>query len=106
MSLDIWLTLDGETVFEENYTHNLGKMADVAGIYGCIWRPEEQGFSKAGQLIPDLERGLTFMVRNSEKCKEFNPENGWGSYDSFLPWVVYYLEACRKYPEALIEVSR
>ena len=106
MSLDIWLTLDGETVFSDNYTHNLGRMADVAGIYGCIWRPEEQGFGQAGELIPHLEQGLTFMVLNSEKCKELNPPNGWGSYNSFLLWVVEYLEACRKYPEARVEVSR
>lgn len=28
-------------VFSQNVTHNLGKMADAAGIYYALWRPEE-----------------------------------------------------------------
>lgn len=38
MSLDFYLTQDGKEVFHLNITHNLGQMADVAGIYKCLWQ--------------------------------------------------------------------
>ncbi len=30
-------------VYSANITHNLGEMADKAGIYYALWRPEEKG---------------------------------------------------------------
>ena len=50
------VTLDEESdyVYSANITHNLTKMADEAGIYECLWRPEEIGITKAGQLIEPL----------------------------------------------------
>lgn len=45
MSLDVYL--EGppvpQDVFWANITHNLGRMADEAGIYKHLWRPEEIG---------------------------------------------------------------
>ena len=42
MSLDVWLNAVVKTqVFSANITHNLGKMADEAGIYKALWRPDE-----------------------------------------------------------------
>ncbi len=32
---------ESDVVFEYNITHNLGVMADAAGIYEALWRPEE-----------------------------------------------------------------
>ena len=62
MSLDFYLQYecDGNeiTVFDRNITHNLGKMADKAGIYYALWRPEEKGRTKASELVPVLEKGL------------------------------------------------
>lgn len=44
MSLDVYLTAVRPTeVFSANITHNLGEMADKAGIYKACWRPEEIG---------------------------------------------------------------
>lgn len=40
------------TIYEDSITHNLNKMADCAGIYQHLWRPEEIGIScKAQDLI-------------------------------------------------------
>ena len=51
MSLDVYLTATRKVeVYQANITHNLTKMADAAGIYMVCWRPEELGFTKAGQL--------------------------------------------------------
>lgn len=44
MSLDVYLSkevTEERTVFSANITHNLGEMADKAGIYKALWRPED-----------------------------------------------------------------
>ena len=93
-------------VFSANVTHNMCDMADEAGLYKPLWRPEEVGITKAHQLIPILEAGIKLMESDPERFEKFNPDNGWGSYDVFLPWVKDYLCACKQYPEAKITVSR
>lgn len=93
-------------VFSANVTHNLGRMADAAGIYEALWRPEEIGVSKASQLVPLLEKGLAKLEAHPDEFLPMNPVNGWGSYERFVPWVRNYLQACREYPDATIRVSR
>ncbi len=92
--------------YHANITHNLGMMAAEAGIYKHLWRPEEIGITKAGQLIEPLGAALALLKSDPERFKKFNPENGWGSYEMFVPWVEDYLAACKANPEASIEVSR
>lgn len=108
MSLDVTLKAVVETdVFDANTTHNLGSMARAAGIYYPLWRPEEIGLTKAGELIPFLEAGLKILtIDRDHLIREHEPENGWGTHAQFVPWVERYLEACREYPDAEIEVSR
>lgn len=107
MSLDVYLTRTQPTeVFEANITHNLGKMADEAGIYKHLWRPEELGITKAGELIEPLRAGLELMKSDPERFKKFEPENKWGTYKCFVPWIEAYLEACIQYPDADVRTSR
>lgn len=35
-------------LYDANITHNLNRMADEAGIYEHVWRPEEIGVTTAG----------------------------------------------------------
>lgn len=95
-----------EQVFNENITHNLNTMAEEAGVYEVMWRPEEIGVAKAGQALPILEAGLARLVENPDKMKKHNPKNGWGTYDVLVRYVRKYIEACREYPDADIRVSR
>lgn len=95
-----------ECFFDANITHNLGKMAAEAGIYKHMWRPEELGLTKAHELIVPIEAGLLAMKANPEFYKEHDDENGWGTYDQFVPWIERYLNACKENPDATIEVSR
>jgi hypothetical protein len=97
---------DTYQVFEINITHNLGEMADEAGIYKCLWRPEEIGIRQAGQLIQPLSDGLSFLKQYKEKFEKYNPDNGWGSYDILVKAVYEYLKACKQYPFARIDVCR
>lgn len=107
MSLDVYLTDDaGNELFSANITHNLNKMATEAGIYMHLWRPEEIGITKARDLIDPVAAGLARMVVEPTRFKAFNPQNGWGSWEGFITWIAEYLEACRRYPDANVTVSR
>tara|TARA_R110000824_G_scaffold173688_2_gene351818 strand:+ start:392 stop:742 length:351 start_codon:yes stop_codon:yes gene_type:complete len=116
MSLDISLYMDVDTggntperfdLFSASYTHNARDMASEAGIYTHIWRPEDLiDFHCAGDLIEGLRDGVRLMEYDPARFIAVQPENGWGSYDSFLPWVREYLSACIKHPKALIETDR
>lgn len=107
MSLDVTLTdADGNEVYSANITHNLNRMAEEAGIYMYLWRPEEIGITKASELIEPVHAGLVLMVTEPARCERFNAPNGWGMYHNFVPWVARYVEACRTYPDATVSVSR
>lgn len=107
MSLSVSLTKVQPTcVFDYNITHNMNRMADAAGIYQALWRPEELGFEFAWQLIAPLEQGLAYLLANQEELEKLNPPNGWGTYGGLVQFVEEYLTACRKHPTAIISVSR
>lgn len=93
-------------VYSANITHNLGKMATAAGIYECLWRPEEIGINRAEQLISPLSLGLRRLEDDPSEFHKYNSPNGWGLYEHFVPFVRAYLEACKAYPEATVSVSR
>lgn len=109
MSLDIWLHDDSNTefcVWSGNITHNVNDMAKVAGAYHYLWRPENVGVVKAADNIENLRRSLGMMYLNYERLKAMNPENGWGDIDGLIDLTKSYLDACIKYPDATIEISR
>jgi hypothetical protein len=114
MSLDVYLSLppcahcghNGIGVFSANVTHNLTKMANEAGIYYALWRPEEIGAKTAGDIALIVRSGLEKMKEQPAHFQQFNPSNGWGSYIDFVTWVERYLEALEQYPKAEISVSR
>jgi hypothetical protein len=81
-------------------------MASEAGIYVHLWRPEEINIKLAGELIEPLRAGIELMESDPERFKAFNPPNGWGSYQRFVPWLRSYLRACEANPDAEISVSR
>lgn len=107
MSLDVYLTKVMPTdVYWANITHNLNKMADAAGIYKHLWRPDEIGITKAAQLIEPLREGLALLKSDPEKFEQYNSSNGWGLYEHFVPFVEKYLAACEEHPDADVKVSR
>lgn len=107
MSLDITFYVIRKTkVFDTNITHNLNKMAEEAGIYQVLWRPEEIGINRAGEMIELLEKGIQRMEEDPDHFKKFDAPNGWGIYDDFLPWCKEVLQAYKENPDAEIEISR
>ena len=113
MSLDITLYIDVDIgkkkrieLFETNITHNLSEMAEEAGIYLHLWKPEVLGIREARNLITPLTEGLRKLKEFPDHFKKFDIPNDWGTYKHFVPFVERYLEACKEYPKALIEVDR
>jgi len=107
MSLDVHLTKVMPTeVYWANITHNLGQMAEEAGIYKALWRPDEIGITHAAQLIEPLRAGLSLLKSDPARFEKFNAPNGWGMYEHFIPFIEKYLEACQANPDAEVSVSR
>jgi len=114
MSLDVDLMVT-EPVSQWNYniTHNLNKMAEacVVGtnhltLYDVLWRPEEHGLYFARELTQYLEEGYMNLTSHPEVYKEYNPENGWGSYEGLVKFVYEYWQACKQYPDSEVRANR
>lgn len=97
---------ESNEIYAANITHNLNTMAAAAGLYEALWRPDENNWSKAGDLIEVLEAGLEKLKADPEKFKKYEPDNGWGTYDGLVEFTEKYLAACKANPEARVEVSR
>lgn len=104
MSLDILLTETLPTeVCDMNYTHNVTNMWRKAGVYDALYMSEGK---KASEVIKQLEDGIKHMTENPEEYIKMNPENGWGSYETALPWLKEFCCSCKEHPEAIIGVSK
>ena len=93
-------------IFSRNITHNLNKMAEEAGIYNVLWRPDENGITKASQCIEPLKLGLSDLKNRPGHFMLFNAHNGWGMYEHFVPFVEAVLDACVLNKDANVRVSR
>lgn len=103
---------DIDEYWEANITHNLGEMASQVplgdiSLYDVCWRPEEV-FNEptTNDLVPLLTAGITYMLANRKQLSQYNPKNGWGSYDALMKFLLNYKQACEDYPDCKIEVSR
>jgi hypothetical protein len=108
MSLTVRLERPGEPeeLFSGNITHNLGSMAQEAGIHLHLWCPEDLNIAHAHGLIARLKAGLKLLQSDPQRFKAFSPKNGWGTYECLVTFVQKYLEACEAYPDAKICVSK
>lgn len=107
MSLDLsFYAIRRQEVGDFNITHNLNGMADAAGIYKCLWRPEENGIKTAAEMIPLLEAGLASLKAEPEKYLPLEPANKWGTYPGFVEFVDGVLACCRENPDAEVVAGR
>ena len=81
---------------------DVSSFVDSGGVVVCC------GFSisLAPKLILPLEIGVAKMELNPDKYREYDSQNGWGTYEDFVPWVEKYIAACKKYPDAKINISK
>lgn len=127
ISYDGGVTLEPgrELLYSANITHNLGEMAEEAGLYEALWRPYQlkpdyPGFDdhkeeweyedanpvRAYEIIEIIEKGLADMKARPEHYEKFNSPNGWGTYKNFIPFIEKYLEQLKLHPEAIVVCDR
>lgn len=110
MSLDITLfdEIDSaeRVVFEYNITHNVSAMAELAGIYGVIWHPADNGIAIAGDLTDPLQKGLAQLQRNPVRFRALEPSNCWGTYEDLVQFVIIYLAASVEHRFARVRADR
>lgn len=97
---------ESNEIYAANITHNLNGMAAAVGLYEPLWRPDENNWTKASDLIPLLEAGLEKLKVDPEQYGKLAPSNGWGTYEGLVEFTEKYLAACKANPEARVEVSR
>jgi hypothetical protein len=90
------------SVYGANYTHNVTPMWKLAGVYEALYMSDKQ---KAQSLIFTLSKGIKIMQDNPDDFIALNPENGWGSYETALAWLIKLRDNCIEFPEGNIEIS-
>lgn len=104
-----------EDHWSANITHNLNQMAMHVPImfkgrpttlYYICWRPEEINASTTDEILPALIDGICYMVHHRFKLMEFNPENGWGTYEGLMKFLLNYKQACEDNPGCTISAYR
>jgi len=113
MSLDVDLIMvEPVSKYSGNITHNLGDMADAVvlsnglTLYQVLWRPDEHELKFAREISDLLDEGWNILLADPEKYKNYNPPNGWGSYDGLVNFVYKYRNACLDNPDAELRISR
>lgn len=110
MSLDFYLMADTgapeesrEDIFDVNYTHNVIPMWKLAGVFDALYNSKGK---LAGELVDTLAQGVAAMETNPAAYIALNPSNGWGSYETALPFLKNILRMCRLHPKAIVDISK
>jgi len=128
MSYDVWIAFDGcghcghtPGSYEiGNYTSNVSAMWSESMPYrpGMIGAysgdlenlpDDDDEYHRTGiaglsgmtslDAIPILQEGIAWMEANRERCKELEPDNGWGNYTGALKFLYDCLAACTINPQ-------
>lgn len=96
-----------------NITHNLNIMAEHVPIlntnlYEVLWHGDElpNPIVKGKQFDEYLYDGISFLIKKKKYLMQYNPENGWGNYDSLLQFTKDCLALSIQHPNADVRFSR
>ena len=81
---------------DANITWNVRKIIELST--GLPWKNEENN-GYCVDVIPSIRRGREELIRNPEKYKPYEPDNGWGSIESTVHFFTRILEAWDTYAE-------
>jgi hypothetical protein len=112
--MSLWFGLyyenDGHhnSVFNINITHNLNAIANKAGVYDCLWRPEEFNIRKASDIQEKVHSAIVELEENGDAYAyiELTPKNKWGTIDGFIKQLKLIYKACVEYPNAKLSAHR
>ena len=89
-----------------NVTHNLASMAEEAGVYLALWRPEELAETPRLRDIEMAVREGLERLNADPKHFEKMKKNGWGSRENLVKVCEWVLEYADLYPLAMVEACR
>lgn len=98
-----------------NITHNLTEMASYCvpeskqdiSLYDLMWCDEYPADIPRTKYITYLVECAKELEANPDKYKQYNPKNGWGSYEGLLSYVKEFAKALIDAPQdTTIEYSR
>lgn len=102
-----------------NITHNLAEMAEDClsfeegyqrySLYNLLWRDTQAPFTGnyLNVYIAHLAYCLYVLRNNPDYFKQYNPSNGWGTYEQLVEFVHSFIHALIDMPEgSTIEYSR
>lgn len=117
MSYDTWIEMPDPDMGPEepvilveigNHTSNTSRMWHWAYAQ-AVGRPEariqETDRRPVAEVAEDLTKAYGVMAINAEMLRQWNPPNGWGTYESALSYLGDIAEACnrfRKVPDAVL----
>jgi len=79
---------EGAVVFEANMTYNVGTMIRRAGLH-----PQVLNGMKVSQAYGIIKNGLLVMEQNAQYFKQFDSDNGWGTYATTVTCIRSLYEA-------------
>jgi hypothetical protein len=82
------------------------KLSNGKTLYDILWRPDEHEMKFARDIAELLDEGWNILMSDPKHFKDFNPENGWGSYEGLCDFVYKYRNACWDNPDAELSISR
>ena len=95
-----------------NITHNLNEMAKhvpvskTLTLYNILWRPHESDLKTTDDILEYVTIAVKYLIDHEEELLQYNPDNGWGNYESLLDFSKQVGSACIFHPHCDIEVSR
>lgn len=96
--VDHWVFVGPQWI---NHTRNTAAMMKaVCGSYPSAW----DGM-KCSELLPVLNTGCKELRAYSQKYRQFEADNGWGTVESTLEFLDAIRKACEEYPTAVLCVS-
>jgi hypothetical protein len=71
-----------------------------------LWRPDEHGLETTDSIVGYITVGVRYMEEHAADLEQYNPSNGWGSYDWLLNFARCVGSACLFNPGCKIEANR
>ena len=110
---------DVDPFWHGNITHNLCRMAEDCmsfdeydqyyNLYDLLWRDTQALFegNYINVYIAHLAYCLYVLKNDSKHFKQFNPPNGWGTYEQLVNFAEEFIKALVSMPEgSTIEYSK
>lgn len=98
MSTDIYLALKDQEVWYGDLIRYHGLMV-ASGLYKPMY---ESNGKTAREILPELEEGFFQLRHQALRFRDMT--NGWDDFGYFLGQVGCYIEACEKFPEAIVKM--